>query len=80
MTADDELRAARDVDALEVAMARQREALIAGNDYGLEGDELTTLLLGYSLCPIHRHDYAICFDDDLDECAQVRAIHPGHDS
>jgi hypothetical protein len=41
---------------------------------------LTTLLLDYSLCPLHTIDYAICFDDDNDECLHIRIIHPAHDS
>lgn len=43
-------------------------------------ETLTEILLQYSLCPIHHCDYAICFDDDDAECAQIRAIHPGHDT
>lgn len=46
----------------------------------LDTEAMTSLLLQHSLCPIHRVDYAICFDDDDPECAQVRAIHPGHDT
>lgn len=38
------------------------------------------LLLDYSLCPIHRCDYAICFDDDDADCAQIRAFFPSHDT
>jgi hypothetical protein len=37
-------------------------------------------MLGLSLCPIHNVDYAACFDDDDPTCAQVRLIHPGHDT
>ena len=38
------------------------------------------LCLENSICPIHRCDYAICFDDDDDECAQLRAAFPLYDS
>ena len=41
---------------------------------------LTTALLDFSLCPLHRIDYAICFDDDEPECAAIRDIHPSHDT
>lgn len=41
---------------------------------------LTDTALSLSLCPLHLHDYAICFDDDDDECAAIRTIHPSHDS
>ena len=41
---------------------------------------LTTALLDFSLCPLHRIDYAICFDDDDPECAPIRDIHPSHDT
>lgn len=47
---------------------------------GLNREELTTLCLDHSLCPLHRWDYAICFDDDNDECRSIRIIHPSHDT
>lgn len=43
-------------------------------------DAFSTLCLDFSLCPIHQIDYAICFDDDDDECAQIRAAFPSHDT
>jgi len=43
-------------------------------------EDYTSICLSLSLCPIHEHDYAICFDDEYPECAQVRVIHPGHDT
>lgn len=46
----------------------------------MDTETMTTLLLQYSLCPIHRVDYAICFDDEDPECEQVRRIHPAHDT
>ncbi len=51
----------------------------------LEGDpfqrhDFSELLLDFSLCPMHRIDYAICFDDDDDECATIRAYFPDHDT
>lgn len=45
-----------------------------------ERESLTDLLLSLSLCPIHFCDYAICFDDDDPECAQIRLIHPSCDT
>jgi hypothetical protein len=41
---------------------------------------ITELALSLSLCPLHRCDYACCFDDDDAECAQIRMIHPNHDT
>ena len=41
---------------------------------------LSNLLLSHSLCPMHHTDYAICFDDDDPECAQIRAFFPSHDT
>jgi hypothetical protein len=41
---------------------------------------LSMLLLDNSLCPMHAIDYAICFDDDTDECATIRAYFPSHDT
>ena len=43
-------------------------------------DQITELALSLSLCPLHRCDYAICFDDDDAVCAQIRMIHPSHDT
>jgi len=43
--------------------------------------DLARLRLEYSLCPIHAIDFAICFDDDDAECAQIRSIFPDeHDT
>lgn len=39
-------------------------------------DELTDLAIADSLCPIHFVDWAICFDDEPADCAQVRLIMP----
>lgn len=41
---------------------------------------LSDLCLNYSLCPLHRIDYAICFDDRDSECANIRICFPIHDS
>lgn len=41
---------------------------------------LSMLALDHSLCPMHFIDYAICFDDDDDECATIRAYFPDHDT
>lgn len=41
---------------------------------------LSELLLSFSLCPMHAIDYAICFDDDDDECAILRRYFPQHDT
>lgn len=47
----------------------------------IDTDELTMIAIEYSLCPIHFCDWASCFDDDIEECAQVRAIFPhSHDT
>jgi hypothetical protein len=54
------------------------EVLVDDGIYGRE--YLTSLRLAYSLCPLHAVDYAICFDDDVEECAVIRIIHPGHDT
>jgi hypothetical protein len=43
-------------------------------------ESLTEIALRLSLCPLHLIDYAICFDDEDDECAQIRTIHPSHDT
>lgn len=44
-------------------------------------DCLTDLCIWFSICPLHFHDWAICFDDDLDDCAQIRTIMPSrHDT
>lgn len=46
----------------------------------LDTESTTDMLLAFSLCPMHRIDYAICFDDETDECATIRIIHPSHDT
>lgn len=46
----------------------------------IDRDELTFLALSMSLCPMHLHDYAICFDDETDECKAIREVWPGHDT
>ena len=46
----------------------------------LSTDDLSTLRLSFSLCPIHNIDYAICFDDDNPNCAQIRDAFPSHDT
>lgn len=43
-------------------------------------ERLTAERLAWSICPLHGRDYAICFDDEDDECAAIRIIHPGHDT
>lgn len=43
-------------------------------------DAMTRFLFQLSICPIHLHDYAICFDDQLPECAQQRIENPAHDT
>ena len=41
---------------------------------------LSILALSLSLCPLHFHDYAICFDDSLEECEIIRDFFPSYDS
>lgn len=54
--------------------------MIADYPYG-GTDEITRLCIADSLCPIHKVDWAICFDDEDEECSQVRAIFPhSHDT
>lgn len=44
-------------------------------------DHLSRMAMELSLCPIHFWDWAICFDDELPECEQIRAIFPhSHDT
>ena len=51
----------------------------AAANYGR--DEISHLAMQHSLCPVHYVDWAICFDDEDPECAQIRAIFPhGHDT
>ena len=49
--------------------------------YNLGRDTITELAMLQSLCPIHFVDWAICFDDEPEDCSQVRAIFPNsHDT
>lgn len=44
-------------------------------------DYFTELAIADSLCPLHFIDWAICFDDDDPDCAQIRTIYPNsHDT
>jgi hypothetical protein len=54
---------------------------IAECDYDSDSrHRLSMLALDFSLCPMHFCDYAICFDDDNDECATIRTYFPSHDT
>lgn len=55
-------------------------SLSESETWGPYRDELSTLALSMSLCPMHLCDYASCFDDDDDECSQIRAMFPSHDT
>jgi hypothetical protein len=46
----------------------------------LDRDSASQYALSLSLCPIHLIDYAICFDDNPAECAQIRKYFPSHDT
>lgn len=46
----------------------------------LDVDALSLLRYEHSLCPMHACDYAMCFDDDDDECAAIRVVLPSHDT
>jgi hypothetical protein len=61
------------------APAPDRELLLAIFN-ALDIESLSRLRLDYSLCPMHAHDYAICFDDDDPDCATIRAYFPNHDT
>lgn len=55
--------------------------LIEMNTDEFQRDELSTLAMDLSLCPMHFCDWAACFDDDDDECAAIRAVFPhSHDT
>lgn len=50
-------------------------------DYEFYRDEISTLAMNMSLCPMHFCDWASCFDDEDDDCAAIRAIFPhSHDT
>lgn len=67
----------RITDALYAAL-RDAYDTLAASPY--HRDDITKLALDNSLCPLHFTDYAICFDDDDDECAAIRIIHTAHDT
>ena len=53
---------------------------VAFNDE-FQRDSITNLAMTLSICPIHFCDWAICFDDEDPDCAQVRHIFPhSHDT
>ena len=45
-------------------------------DYDFYRDEISQLAMAMSLCPLHFCDWASCFDDEDEECAQIQAIFP----
>ena len=54
--------------------------VVSGYEYGGR-DKMSQICMDLSLCPIHTWDWAICFDDEPIECAQVRTIFPNsHDT
>jgi hypothetical protein len=68
-------------DAEATAWAADAARRVMEATLTLDGREFgTELALDFSLCPVHFRDYAICFDDEDEECAQVRAVHPCHDT
>lgn len=69
-----------DIDLESDAAELLRDALDALMRHDYARDIISTMLLDNSLCPLHAIDYAICFDDDDPECAQIRHIHPSHDT
>jgi hypothetical protein len=64
----------------DATITRLRDAITILDADPYAREELTALLLSQSLCPLHRIDYAICFDDEDPECAAIRTIHPSHDT
>jgi hypothetical protein len=66
--------------SIEYTIARADIDAICDLIDDLDRDALSLLLLDYSLCPMHRCDYAICFDDAEPECAAIRECFPSHDT
>lgn len=64
-----------DLEALHGAF----KTLLEGREVGYD-ETITFLALEFSLCPLHFVDYAICFDNEDEECAPIRAVHPCHDT
>lgn len=49
--------------------------------YEFYRDEISTIAMQLSLCPLHFCDWASCFDDEDPDCAQIRAAFPhSHDT
>jgi hypothetical protein len=69
-----------DIDLSSDCPELLRDLLTALLDAPYNTELTTAMMLDNSLCPMHAIDYAICFDDDDPECAQIRAIHPSHDT
>lgn len=68
-------------DALEILdLVRHFFSLSEQFSWGPYRDELSRLALEMSLCPMHLCDYMACFDDDNEECSQIRTLFPSHDT
>lgn len=67
---------------LEAESNRSLDLLRAQDFIGcMSRDQLTGLLIQHSLCPLHRCDWAICFDDEDPSCDAIRQIYPNsHDT
>lgn len=63
-----------------IALAHALRDLYEKRDDMTRREFLTELALQQSLCPMHFIDYAICFDNDDEQCAAIRMIHPAYDS
>lgn len=67
-----------DPTQIEYELIRSLLTIITRDEYAR--DFISHLALSESLCPLHLHDYAICFDDELSECAAIRIAFPNHDT
>lgn len=65
---------------LNIEIAPELLANITNAVLALDTQNLSLMRLAYSLCPLHGCDYASCFDDDDEDCAEIRQCFPDHDT
>ncbi len=70
----------RAMSVTDIAEIVEAVDTLKGYKYGGR-DKLSDVAMNLSLCPLHMIDWAICFDDQPIECAQIRTIFPtSHDT
>lgn len=75
----DDIISSSEADSADVRALLDALMTLYADEYSR--DTLSSLAMRHSLCPMHFIDWAICFDDDDPDCAQIRTVFPhSHDT